>query len=337
MNVTTLRRLHPAAIGGAAVFLVALIVSLANVQTGLHGDPRTSNPSPSPRPYHPLLGVENWALVATFAFLGIVILLIVAMVHATRRDGRLPIWGIIFLAWPLAALTDPVGNWVTFAVFDPRTPHFPLDWVWVNNAPLVEPVIAMLGGYPMYYLLVPLGLVALFRRAVQPRLGPDSWGVRHPMAATVAFAVAVAIPIDIAAQLVWVRAELFTYSEGVGPSLHWGHANFPIVFGVVDLWMIAWTAALLQRDDTGRSRVLARLARRVPLRTAGDLSSSGRQILAGSVLLLILLATPLTAYGAIRVSGITHPTYDEWPYPESNVYDPYGTQVENDKPGPYYR
>ena len=44
------------------MLLVFAVVALTNMQTGLHGDPRTTNPDPGPAPYPPFLGVTNWPL-----------------------------------------------------------------------------------------------------------------------------------------------------------------------------------------------------------------------------------------------------------------------------------
>ena len=50
----------------AVVFIAFAIVALANMQTGLHGDPRTTNPEPRRyAPYPPFLGVTNWPLVTS--------------------------------------------------------------------------------------------------------------------------------------------------------------------------------------------------------------------------------------------------------------------------------
>jgi hypothetical protein len=40
----------------AVVFIALAIVALANMQTGLHGNPRTMNPNPGGAPYPPFLG-----------------------------------------------------------------------------------------------------------------------------------------------------------------------------------------------------------------------------------------------------------------------------------------
>jgi len=49
----------------AAVFVAFATIALLNMQIGLHGDPRTTNPTPGAPPYPPFLGVTNWPLVTT--------------------------------------------------------------------------------------------------------------------------------------------------------------------------------------------------------------------------------------------------------------------------------
>ena len=100
-------------------------VALTNMQTGLHGDPRTTNPDPGPAPYPPFLGVTNWPLVTsvtsavlTLAFFGYL------GWQSIRR--RRPHWLLIVgIAAFFAGALDPLANWATFAVFDPRVAHFP--------------------------------------------------------------------------------------------------------------------------------------------------------------------------------------------------------------------
>jgi hypothetical protein len=49
----------------AAVFIAFAIVALANMRTGLRGDPRTKNLNPGVAPHPPFLGVTNWPLVTS--------------------------------------------------------------------------------------------------------------------------------------------------------------------------------------------------------------------------------------------------------------------------------
>jgi hypothetical protein len=52
----------------ADILLAAFaIVALTNMETGLHGDPRTTNPDPGMPPYPPFLEITNWPLVTSVA------------------------------------------------------------------------------------------------------------------------------------------------------------------------------------------------------------------------------------------------------------------------------
>lgn len=331
------RRLVPTtALLWGAFATVVIVAVVATMQTGLHGDGRTTNPNPTPRA-EPFLGVENWPVTSTLIFIGIVAVLVGAFIAMWRRDGRMPIAAIVFLAYPLMTVTDPIGNWVTFTVFDPRTPHFPMSWPWIRHAPLVEPITALLGGYPMYYLTVALGGFWLYRHVVEPRLAAGSLLERHPLASVFGFVLAFALVTDTIAQLLWMRADLYLYTQGFGPNVHWGGVTFPLIWAGYDAWMIAATAVLLQRDDTGRSLALTRLARRLPRHGRGEDASSGRQILAGSLFLVAAVLVPLAFHASLRVARVTHAVYDEYPYTETKVYDPYGDLAGEGKPGPFYR
>ena len=39
----------------------------------------------------------------------------------------------------------------------------------------------------------------------------------------------------------------------------------------------------------------------------------------------------------MRIIGPTHPAYEQYPYPEAKVYDPYGDLADAGKAGPFYR
>jgi hypothetical protein len=143
----------------AAVLTAFAIIALSNMQTGLQGDPRTTNPNPGIAPYPPFLGVTNWPLVAsvtsvilTVAFFGYL------SWQSIRRQS--PHWLLIVgIAAFCAGALDPLANWATFTVFDPRVAHFPLSWPYFNASPLLEPTLSFVGGYASYYVLTGLGLL----------------------------------------------------------------------------------------------------------------------------------------------------------------------------------
>ncbi len=154
----------------AVVLIVFAVVACANMQTGLHGDPRTTNPHPGPAPYPPFLGVSNWPLVTsiTSAVLTLVFFGYLGWQSIRRRS---PHWLLIVgIAAFFAGALDPLANWATFTVFDSRVAHFPLSWPYFNASPLLEPTLSFLGGYASYYVLTGLGLLSLHQRFVEPRI-----------------------------------------------------------------------------------------------------------------------------------------------------------------------
>jgi hypothetical protein len=153
------------------------------MQSGLHGDPRITNPNPDAWPYPPFLGVTNWSLVTSATSVLITVALFGYLATQSIRQ-RSPHWLLIVAVAALfAGALDPLANWATFTVFDPRVAHFPLSWPYFNTSPLLEPTLSFLGGYASSYALTGLGLLALHQRFVQPRLRANDWPDRHRLGA----------------------------------------------------------------------------------------------------------------------------------------------------------
>jgi hypothetical protein len=93
-------------------YLIFAIATVATLQAGLHGDPRTTNPNPGPAPYPPFL---DFGLVVILGWL-------------SYRQRRVHWAVIIAFAGLITGALDPLANWATFAVFEPRMLHFPLSW-----------------------------------------------------------------------------------------------------------------------------------------------------------------------------------------------------------------
>lgn len=74
---------------GASVFVVFAVVSVANMQTGMHGDPRTTNPDPAPAPYPAFLGVDNWPVVMNTVAVLLTMVFFGAAASAVRGNGHL--------------------------------------------------------------------------------------------------------------------------------------------------------------------------------------------------------------------------------------------------------
>jgi len=82
---------------------------------------------------------------------------------------------VIAIAGLFAGALDPLANWATFAVFDPRMLHFPFSWPYVDIAPNLEPALSFLGGYAAYYLLNGLGMLAAHNRLPRCCAAPGGW------------------------------------------------------------------------------------------------------------------------------------------------------------------
>jgi hypothetical protein len=319
----------------AVVFIASVIVALAKMQIGLHGDTRTMNPNPGVAPYPPFLGVTNWPLVTsvmsavlTVAFFGYLGWQSIRM----RRPHWLLIVGIAAF---FAGAPDPLANWATFAVFDARVAHFPLSWPYFNISPLLEPTLSFLGGYASYYVLTGLGLLSLHRRFIEPRIRHNSWLDRHRLVAVFITGFIAGLPLNALMQFMWLKVGLFVYTEAAGPVLHLGGRHLPLYMVIYDSVLFAIVAVLCVRDDNGRPAIVARLTGRLP--ALGERISTSRLLAVATAVLMSAVLLPIAVFSLLRVSGDPKPAYDVWPYPAIKVYDPYGDLERAGKPGPFYR
>jgi hypothetical protein len=321
-----------------AALVAFLVVSLIVMRVGVENDPRLANPNPGARPYGKFLGVGNWPLVMSLAFPVVLGLYAVWLVRRCRRLGALDPMVLVLAVVCSMAATDPLGNWVTFTVFDPRFPHFPTSWLYVRLAPLVEPVPNFLGGYPFFYLSMALVILWAYQRFVLPRAKPGGFIRRHPMWSMFLVGFVACIPLDTLGQLLFMTQRFYVYTQGWGPSFHLQGFTFPILWGFYDWVLVGLTVSMMHRNDRGQSAVLVALAEKLPSRDrTGDRRSVGRQVLAGALVANVCALALCGVYGLVRVGGLTHPTYEQFPYPQAKVYDPYGDLEKAGKPGPFYR
>ena len=305
------------------------------MQTGLRGDPLTTNPDPGIPPYPPFLGVTNWPLVTSimsavltvgfFGYLGW---------QSIRR--RSPHWLLVVgTAALFAGALDPLANWATFTVFDPRVAHFPLSWPYFNISPLLEPTLSFLGGYASYYVLTGLGLLSIHRRFIEPRIRQSSWLDRHRFAAVFLTGFVAGLPLNALMQFMWLKVGLFVYTEAAGPLLHVFGRYLPLYMVIYDSVLFAIVALLCVRDDNGRSAIVAMLADRLP--GLGARITTTRLLVVATAVLMSAVLLPIAVFSLMRISGDPKPAYDLWPYPTVKVYDPYGDLERAGKPGPFYR
>jgi hypothetical protein len=313
----------------ASIFIAFAIVALATMQTGLHGDPRTLNPEPGDAPYPPFLGVTDWPLLSSVTSVLVTIGFFGVVTWWSIRD-RKPHWALIVgIAALLAGSLDPLANWATFTVFDPRVAHFPLSWHYFNVSPLLEPTLSFLGGYASYYVLTGVGLLWIHRRFVEPRLGPDG---QHRMLWVFTTGFIAGLPLNALMQFFWLKVGLFVYTEAAGPVLHIAGRQLPLLMVIYDSALFAVVAVLCLPDQDGRPALVVKLMQRLRLRlTAALLLVTTTAVLLSAVLL------PIAVFSLLRISGHTAPAYDQYPYPMVKVYDPYGHLQRAGKPGPFYR
>ena len=317
-----------------AALLVFAVLALTNMQTGLHGDPRTTNPDPGPAPYPPFLGVTNWPLVTSVTSAVLTLAFFGYLGWQSIRQRR-PHWLLIVgIAAFFAGALDPLANWATFAVFDSRVAHFPLSWPYFNASPLLEPTLSFLGGYASYYVLTGLGLLALHRRFIEPRIRRNSWLDRHRLVAVFVTGFIAGLPLNALMQFMWLKVGLFVYTEAAGPVLHLFGRQLPLYMVIYDSVLFAIVALLCVRDDSGRPAILTKIAQSVP--GLGARITTTRLMVIATVVLMSAVLLPIAVFSLLRIGGDPQPAYDHWPYPTVKVYDPYGDLERAGKPGPFY-
>lgn len=315
----------------AAAFGAFAVVALLAMETGLHGDPRTVNPDPQYAQRPGFLGVTNWPLV-TSAMSVVVTVGFFGVVGWWSVRERRAHWALIVgIAGLCAGALDPLANWATFAVFDARVAHFPLAWPYFNISPLLEPTLSFLGGYASYYVLTGVGLLSIHRRFVEPHLRPGG----HRLLPVFATGFVVGLPINALMQLLWLKVDLFVYTQAAGPVLDVAGRQLPLYMVIYDSFLFAVVAVLCVPDDRGRPAFVARVAERLPV--VGGPPTTPRLLAVAIAVLMTAVAVPIAVFSLLRVGGFATPSYDQYPYPAVKVYDPYGDLERAGKPGPFYR
>jgi hypothetical protein len=319
----------------AMAFTAFAIIALVNMQTGLHGNPRITNPDPGMPPYPPFLGVTNWQLVTSIMSAVLTVAFFGYLGWQSIRS-RSPHWLLIVgIAAFFAGALDPLANWATFTVFDSRVGHFPLSWPYFNISPLLEPTLSFLGGYASYYVLTGFGLLSLHRRFIEPRIRHNSWLGRHRFVAVFITGFIAGLPLNAFMQFMWLKVGLFVYTEAAGPVLYLFGRHLPLYMVIYDSVLFGIVAVLCVRDDNGRPAIVASLIPRLPALSAQITTT--RLLVVATAVLMSAVVLPIAVFSLLRIGGDPKPAYDVWPYPAVKVYDPYGDLERAGKPGPFYR
>lgn len=134
-----------------------------------------------------------------------------------------------------------------------------------------------------------------------------------------------------------MRFGIFYYTEAVGPTLQIGHIHFPLIMAVYDSFIFAMVAVMCVRDQAGELVLINRIARRLPAPPGRDKLTLTRRLLVSASVGLVSFAVPLVILAGLRTAGLSKPAYEQNPYPNIKVYDPYGHLEKAGKPGPFYK
>lgn len=319
------------------LYTVFAVTTVATMRTGMQDDPEKFNPDAGPRPYPPFLGFDDWPLAVSLSAIPMAIGLVSLLVWLSWRRRRAHWAVIIAFAGLIAGALDPLANWATFAIFDPRMLHFPHSWPYVSISPNLEPALAFLGGYAAYYLLNGLGFLKLHDRLIHPLMRRSRWLMNHRLVAVFIGAGVLAIPMNALIQITWMQAGIFFYTEAVGPVLRIGHVHFPLIMAIYDAFIFALVAVMCVRDDADELVLITRIGRWLPVRRGRSPMTLTRQMLVATAISLLSFGIPLAMLAGMREAGLSRPSYDKNPYPTVKVYDPYGHLEEAGKPGPFFR
>lgn len=312
--------------------LLAATFVLYNAQTG-PVSPNTRNPdgigSPLPViPAFPSIDFLFWGqLAGAVIFVGTIL----AVIWGWRRYPRHPLLLMVFASNSVLWL-DPFNNWALYLVYNPNLWHFPQDWPWVGNSPIIEPLTSFIYAP---YVLPPyfVGIWAL--RKLQSKRPSDAFVWKHPLISLGLLTFCAGFIWDAAQEILLVNTQFLTYSHIIPfGSLYVGeYRQFPMLMASVLITIVMIPAALLlYRDDTGKSQA-ERLAQRLKLYKSRPATAT---FIVMALILNLSFMGFISAFYIVRVTGLATSVACPWPYPESVVYDPNGYYEREGQPGPFW-
>ena len=195
------------------------------------------------------------------SFLGLLsaILFYYFVVKGWRREGRLPLYGMLYIAaqsmwWQDALLNffSPVFTYnsilINWGSWNASVP----GWVSPNAEKMPSPVLLYLGLYPVFFCGATVALVALMRKM------KARWpGLSNFQLVSVMF-VALGL-FAVLAEGTWLRTGMYTYTGLYSPITLWPDQAYKVpVFSVfvLDSLVLTLLACLIYyRDDQGRTYV----------------------------------------------------------------------------------
>jgi hypothetical protein len=320
---------------GVVVTAVSLLIAalfLYNAQTGPIS-PSTRNPegigAPLPiEPAFPSIDFIFWGQVAgAIIFVGTIL----AMIWGWRRHPRHPLMLMVFASNSVLWL-DPFNNWSLYLVYNPRLWHFPQDWPWVGNSPIIEPLTSFIYAP---YVLPPYFVGIWLLRRLQATRSSDSFVWRHALLSLGFFTFCAGVIWDASQEILLVNTQFLTYTHIIPfGSLYVGeYRQFPILMASLLITIVMIPAAvLLYRDDTGKCQA-EKLAQRLGLYRTHPATAT---FLIMALILNLSFMGFISAFYTVRVTGLATSVACPWPYPESKVYDPHGYYEREGQPGPFW-
>jgi Spirocyclase AveC-like len=195
------------------------------------------------------------------AFLGAlsVILFYVFVIQGWRREGRLTLYGMLYIAsqtmwWqdallnyfsPIFSYNSILVNWGSWNASVP-------GWVSPNAEKMPSPVLLYLGLYPIFFCGATILVVTLLKKA------KARWPQMGNMTLISIMFVALGI-FAVLAEGMWLRTGMYTYTGLASPVTLWPGESYKVpvlsVF-VLDSMVLTLLACLIYfRDDRGQTRV----------------------------------------------------------------------------------
>jgi hypothetical protein len=320
-----------AIVGWVTVAAFAVIIFVTAEKHG-PASPENANPEGAgkPPPVEPLLYPFDWVMWGQILGALIAAGTIVASVRLWRRHPGHPVI-LMILASSTLFWWDPINNWAIGLVYNPNLWHFPRDWPWLNNSPVIEPLTSFIYAP---YVLVPYFLAMPILRAIQRRRDPKAFVSRHPLISIGVLTFVFGVIWDAAQEILLTRGQFLTYSHVIEfGSIDVGkNSQFPLLMASVLITVVMIPASiLLYRDDTGKSQA-EKIARRLRLHARRPKLAT---FLVMALVLNIAMVSFSSAFWLVRATGAASTVACPWPYPQAKTWDPRGYYETQGAPGPF--
>jgi hypothetical protein len=314
------------------LFGIGMLVLIGlNAQVGA-SEPRIANPDVTEEARKSVEGITSWASLCNVWTAVMMVVGITAFIISWRRHPKHP-YLLLVLAGTVLVWLDPFANWVSFSAFSPELYHYPVNWPWVNVAPLVEPFVCI--AYASVLILPTFAAIPLLQRLQRGR-SIDSFTWRHPLITLSSITLVIGFALDAVVEIFCVSKRVYAYTQvpEFGSIFVGQYNQFPLLWesGLATSMMVVASISVY-RDDTGKTYA-EKLAQRLRL-------FPSRPALASFVVMITALSLAYAVvYGGgftiIRAAKLATSVACPWPFPESKVYDPQGFYEMAGHPGPFY-